>query len=688
MPYLPYITIVKGIEILDVSIVIKTLIKCLTYMIHTWNKIVMAIILIAMLFPANHVMAEEGNNFYVLNSQNGMSSNCVLQMLQLNDGRMVVITDKAVDVYDGQRFLSVPIDTTQWNALPAYNGATHLFADTQDRLWMKQWGRLYCLDLKTLHWQKDHNWTAEDFFISNDGEMWLLYDRRLKSHTSQHVLNLPSDAGNLQDVVSHAENVYAFFSTGQLVVYRKDGHMEYKSDAYDAHDRERYANTSLVVHGFDGCLYQVRTGNGGSVLQSFNPATRQWHQLLTSPNWMHTLTPTPTGMLYLTTSEGYLCINTATGEKRSNRELHLPDGTTLTTGINTVWIDREGGIWLGTYNNGLLYTSPVSGIFDTQPINIEVQPILTTIYLHGQPLQVGHDYDGKILLDVTPPYVTNLTFNHDQNSLAFQFSTMNYVRPRSTCYRYRFSGDTNHWHTLSADSASHLVDDKGVFYLPLVSLSPGNYTLEVMATTNPDHWEGAAVRRITFTIRPPWWKTPVAYLLYFCVAVATIAAAFRLYQRRLQRKQREDMLLLRIQNLVEQVNQYEQAETLVVLNEPESSASTSSKPEPTQQEKEFMARATQLVEQHITDPSYNVERLAADLCMERTGLYKRLTALMQQPPVAFIRSIRLHRAADMLLKGDKTVTEIAEHTGFCSTSYFSKCFQKEFGCKPSEYQGK
>lgn len=290
----------------------------------------------------------------------------------------------------------------------------------------------------------------------------------------------------------------------------------------------------------------------------------------------------------LPTPEGYLCINTATGEKRSNRELHLPDGKTLTTGINTVWIDREGGIWLGTHNNGLLYTSPMSGIFDTQPIDIEVQPILTTIYLHGQPLQVGHNYDGKILLDVTPP----------------------------------------------------------------------------------------------------WWKTPAAYLLYFFMAVATIAVVFRLYQRRLQQKQREDMLLLRIQNLVEQVNQYEQAETLVVLNEPVSSASTSTKPEPTQQEKEFMARATQLVEQHITDPSYNVERLAADLCMERTGLYKRLTALMQQPPVAFIRSIRLHRAADMLLKGDKTVTEIAEHTGFCSTSYFSKCFQKEFGCKPSEYQGK
>lgn len=87
----------------------------------------MAIKLMAMLFLANNVMAEEGDNFYVLNSQNGMSSNCVLQMLQLNDGRMVVITDKAVDVYDGQRFLSVPIDTTQWNALPAYTRRLPLY---------------------------------------------------------------------------------------------------------------------------------------------------------------------------------------------------------------------------------------------------------------------------------------------------------------------------------------------------------------------------------------------------------------------------------------------------------------------------------------------------------------------------------------------------------------------------------
>ena len=638
--------------------------------------------------PQQNGSADETRNFYTLNRQNGLSSNCVLQMLQLQDGRMVVVTDKAVDVYDGQRFLSAPINPSMFVPLPAYNGATHLFADKQDRLWMKQLGRLYCLDLRTMHWQQEHDWTASDFFITGDGEMWQLYGSKLISVSSRTFLKLSQEAGELQDVMSHNDSIYAFFSTGQLAVYQKDGSMAYTSEAYDVKEQEKYATTSLVVQGPDGCFYQVRAGNSGSVLLSFDPRTHQWRKMMSSDKWMHTLTPTPTGMLYLTTPDGYLSINPTTKQTHSFRELHLPDGTSLTTGINTVWLDREGGIWLGTYDSGLLYTSPLSGLFDTQPIDIEVYPILTNIYLHGQPLEVNRDYEGHTLLGVTPPYAEQLTFSHNQNSLAFQFSTMNYVRPRSTCYRYRFSGDSDLWHTLSADSASYLVDDKGVFYLPLVSLSPGEYTLDVMATTNPNHWNEEAIRCITFTILPPWWKTPLAYLLYFLLAVSLIATIFFLYRRQLQRKHREDMLLLRIKNLVEQVNQYEHSEAQIVLGEPERSIPSLSDNEPTPQEKEFMTRATQLVEQHITDPNYNVERLAADLCMERTGLYKRLTTLMQQPPVSFIRSIRLHRAADMLLKGDISVSEIAEQTGFCSTSYFSKCFQKEFGCKPSEYTAK
>lgn len=670
---------------------------------HRSHRLILASILTALLFlPVASMTAEDTNSFYTLNRQNGLSSNCVLQMLQLRDGRIVVVTDKAVDVYDGQRFLSAAIDTAQWVSLPAYNGATHLFVDDQDCLWMKQWRRLYCLNLRTMRLQTK-KWQTDDFFIDSSGARWFLHGNKLVG-PSNLTLKLPTEAGNLQDLESVEDKVYAFFATGQLAIYdKKDGKTLFRSAAYSSDSIPLYDKSSLVVCGFDSCFYQVRTNWHSSILLSFNLRSRKWKRLLTSPKLMHTLTATPTGRLYLTTPDGYLCINTISNEIHTFSKLHLPDGTTLSTGINTVWLDREGGIWLGTYNSGLLYTSPLSGLFDTCPLNIEVHPILTAIYLHGQPLQVGRNYDGNVLLTVTPPYADHLTFSHGQNSLAFQFSTMNYVRPRSTCYRYRFSDDSTipssgkferAWHTISADSASQMVDEKGVFYLPLVSLPPGNYTLEVMATTNPNHWDETSLRRITFTIRPPWWQTTVAYIIYIVGIVSLVVAAFLLYRRRLQRKSREDLLLLRIQNLVTQVNQYEHNEAMVVLGpakrqeEEGEGAKIDTTLEPSSQEKEFMARATQLVEQHVTDPSYNVERLAADLCMERTGLYKRLTTLMQQSPVAFIRSIRLQRAAAMLLKGDMTVTEIAEHTGFCSTSYFSKCFQKEFGCKPSEYTGK
>ena len=104
------------------------------------------------------------------------------------------------------------------------------------------------------------------------------------------------------------------------------------------------------------------------------------------------------------------------------------------------------------------------------------------------------------------------------------------------------------------------------------------------------------------------------------------------------------------------------------------------------QDPELILQVRALVEQHLEDGEYGVEQLAQDLCMERTGLYKKLTALTNTTPVAFIRSIRLHRAAALLQEGKQSVNEIAERTGFSSPSYFTKCFKKEFGVLPSEYR--
>lgn len=50
------------------------------------------------------------------------------------------------------------------------------------------------------------------------------------------------------------------------------------------------------------------------------------------------------------------------------------------------------------------------------------------------------------------------------------------------------------------------------------------------------------------------------------------------------------------------------------------------------------------------------------------------------------RTLRLGRAKQLLMETDKTVTEIAQLTGYADVFYFSKVFHRELGCAPSEYR--
>ena len=52
----------------------------------------------------------------------------------------------------------------------------------------------------------------------------------------------------------------------------------------------------------------------------------------------------------------------------------------------------------------------------------------------------------------------------------------------------------------------------------------------------------------------------------------------------------------------------------------------------------------------------------------------------------YIRQVRLQKAAPLLSQHRFTVAEISYMVGFKTPSYFAKCFQKQFGVKPSQYQ--
>jgi len=102
-------------------------------------------------------------------------------------------------------------------------------------------------------------------------------------------------------------------------------------------------------------------------------------------------------------------------------------------------------------------------------------------------------------------------------------------------------------------------------------------------------------------------------------------------------------------------------------------------------DEDFLQNAFVNIEEHYTDPEFNVEALSQAMNMSRMQLHRKIKALVGQTSVEFIRIYRLKRAAGLIKNKSATIAEIAYDVGFSSPSYFTECFRKQFGVTPTEY---
>ena len=106
----------------------------------------------------------------------------------------------------------------------------------------------------------------------------------------------------------------------------------------------------------------------------------------------------------------------------------------------------------------------------------------------------------------------------------------------------------------------------------------------------------------------------------------------------------------------------------------------------TEQAKEplFIIRFKDVVEARLSDSDLSVDDLAAAMNLSRVQLYRKVKAISGSSPVELLRTARLNRGYQLLIKGDKTISEVAYEVGFTAPSYFTKCFKDEFGISPSD----
>jgi DNA-binding response OmpR family regulator len=105
-------------------------------------------------------------------------------------------------------------------------------------------------------------------------------------------------------------------------------------------------------------------------------------------------------------------------------------------------------------------------------------------------------------------------------------------------------------------------------------------------------------------------------------------------------------------------------------------------------DKAFLAKATSLIEENISNEAFNVEWLSAQMYLSRSQLYRKIKALTNQSVQDFVNTIRLNKAAALLVEGGLSVSEIAFRAGYSDSTTFGRSFQKLFGETPKKFSQK
>lgn len=362
----------------------------------------------------------------------------------------------------------------------------------------------------------------------------------------------------------------------------------------------------------------------------------------------------------------------------------LPSEPSLTDlmgeyGSDATFLASDGSVYVDDGENGCV-------VFKADPefrLAHSYAPLFSELYLYGEKVLPGKLYGGRLLMPDSEPYIKSLVLGYDQNFITLKFSPLNLLHTSGLGYSYKLEGFDRDW--VDVDYAGSTETDISAQY---TNLPPGKYVFKIKTYRSDDGSEVSPVTELDIEILTPWYLTWVAWVCYVLIAIVLGWMISWLYirsqRKAMERKHREEILLVRIKGLIEQCDRYE-AELKI---QDEDVKSCEPADENSLEENAFVAKAVKLVEDNMNTPGYSVEQLSRDLCMERTGLYKKLVTLLNQSPSLFMRNIRLKHAAELLAAKEGSVAEIAMRTGFSNASYFSKCFQEVYGCRPSEFTGK
>lgn len=107
-----------------------------------------------------------------------------------------------------------------------------------------------------------------------------------------------------------------------------------------------------------------------------------------------------------------------------------------------------------------------------------------------------------------------------------------------------------------------------------------------------------------------------------------------------------------------------------------------------EEDKQFIQDCISIIEDNLLEDNFNVKVLSVYMSMSHSKLYKKIKSISGQSANAFIRFVRLRKAAELLINSNHNVNQTALRVGINDTKYFREHFLELFKLTPTAFRKK
>ena len=319
------------------------------------------------------------------------------------------------------------------------------------------------------------------------------------------------------------------------------------------------------------------------------------------------------------------------------------------------------GQWLFGVSDGFISLSEVSA-----RKSMYIPPIVLT----------GIDKQGSGI-ERCVNHLERIVLQPGERSLIIHFAAIDTDDPKGINYAFKMQDDAE-WNYIGHNRSASFA-----------GLEPGTYRL-LLRSTNADGVWVDNIRTLEIIVKPTFFEAWYGQLLILLGFIGIIGAVIYtyLYIRRIKREQKET--LRAYLELIGRSSQRPQSDADEELgNDKEDDGEVeniTNNVHLSPDDEAFMSRIVAFVEQNIGDSDASVNDMAEAAAVSRSGLNRKMKALVGLTPADFLREARIKKACQLLCETSRPVSEVAYSCGFTDPKYFAKCFRTSVGKAPTEYR--